>query len=79
MKTILLIILSFLILNKAKSQYCVANATTCDEYISRVQVGSIDNSSNCTSGGYADYTSLSTNMNIGTGYPITVTNILYFG
>ena len=51
--------------------YCDATAG-CDEYISRVVVGTIDNSSACS--GYADYTALTTTMNIGTGYPITVTN-----
>jgi len=54
--------------------YCTAGATTCDEYISNVTVGSINNSTSCTSGGYADYTAQSTVMTIGTGYAITVTN-----
>jgi len=54
--------------------YCTPGATTCDEYISNVHVGTINNSSACTSGGYKDYTALSTNMTIGTGYTITVTN-----
>ncbi len=53
--------------------YCSALAyRTGYEYISNVAVGSIDNSTG--SSGYADYTSLSTLMNIGTSYPITVTN-----
>ena len=51
--------------------YCSAGGN-CFEYISRVQVGTIDNSSACDE--YADYTHLSTDMQIGTGYPITVTN-----
>jgi gliding motility-associated-like protein len=54
--------------------YCDAGATTCDEYISRVQLGSIDNSTACTAGGYANYTALSSTLNVGTSYPITVTN-----
>ncbi|MGA2914472.1 MAG: GLUG motif-containing protein [Sedimentisphaerales bacterium] len=55
------------------SDYCYATTTyTAYEYISRVLVGSINNSTG--SSGYADYTSLSTTMNIGTGYPITVNN-----
>lgn len=58
----------------AAPSYCAAGATTCDEYISRVQVGTIDNSTACTAGGYANYTGLSTSMNISTGYPITITN-----
>ncbi|MFH1319613.1 MAG: GEVED domain-containing protein [Bacteroidota bacterium] len=56
----------------AAAGYCTASGTTCDEYISNVAVGSINKSSACTN--YADYTALSTNMSIGTGYPITVTN-----
>ncbi len=51
--------------------YCPASGG-CDEYIECVQVGSIDNSSDCDQ--YFDYTSLSTEMQIGTGYDITVTN-----
>ncbi|MCD4818101.1 MAG: hypothetical protein K8S23_05380, partial [Candidatus Cloacimonetes bacterium] len=51
--------------------YCAASGGN-DEYISRVQVGSIDNTS--TAGNYVDYTSQSTDMTIGTGYPITITN-----
>lgn len=73
MKTIIIVTM-LCISSFAKAQYCVANATTCDEYISRVQVGTIDNLSACSPGGYADYTAQSTSMNIGTGYPITITN-----
>jgi len=52
--------------------YCFATSnSTAYEYISNVTVGTINNSSG--SSGYADYTALSTNMTIGTGYPITVT------
>jgi len=51
--------------------YCTASGG-CDEYISRVQLGSIDNSSACD--GYHDYTSLSTSMMTGQSYQITVTN-----
>jgi len=53
------------------SLYCPA-AGGGDEYISRVQVGTIDNSS--SSDGYADYTGISTEMTIGTTYPIIITN-----
>ena len=51
--------------------YCSASGG-CDEYISQVVVGDINNSSGCD--GYADYTTISTDMTIGTGYAITVTN-----
>jgi agmatine/peptidylarginine deiminase len=50
--------------------YCSASGG-CDEYISRIQVGDIDNSSTCS--GYADYTSISTDMTIGTGYNFILT------
>lgn len=55
-------------------RYCAAGATTCDEFISRVVVGTIDNGSACTTGGYNNYTAQSTTMAIGVAYPITVTN-----
>jgi hypothetical protein len=51
--------------------YCSASGG-CDEYIERVQVGSIDKTTNCDN--YADYTTLSTEMQIDTDYDITVTN-----
>jgi hypothetical protein len=59
-----------------KTPYCDARGS-CDEYISNVLVGNINNSSGCS--GYADYTALSTEMTVGGAYPITVTNgILYY-
>ncbi len=42
----------------------------CDEYIQRVTVGDIDNTSECV--GYSDFTALSTEMTPGLGYPITI-------
>ena len=52
--------------------YCTASSSQCDEYIQRVQIGSIDNTTACNN--YADYTSLSTTIP-GNGYDIiTVTN-----
>jgi len=54
--------------------YCSANGDQCDEFIERVQVGSIDNANTDCSGGYDDFTYLSTTMNVGVAYPITVTN-----
>jgi PKD repeat protein len=59
------------------ASYCAAGSsyTNCDEYISRVQLGSVDNTSGCSSpGGYANYTSLSTKVSPTYSYPITVTN-----
>ena len=52
--------------------YCTASANnTGYEHISSVTVGSISQSSG--SDGYHDYSALSTDMYIGTGYPLTVT------
>ncbi len=56
---------------RAPLAYCAASGG-CDEYISRVQFGTIDNSSGCTN--YGDYTSLSTEVEPGETYPITITN-----
>lgn len=57
--------------------YCTAGSsyTNCDEYISRVQIGSIDNSTGCSSpGGYGDYTSLLTKVSPTDSYSMIVTN-----
>jgi hypothetical protein len=55
------------------SLYCSATGNSCDwEHISNVEVGDISNATACTH--YGDYTAMSTTMEIGTGYPITVTN-----
>nr|MBC8527501.1 T9SS type A sorting domain-containing protein [Candidatus Cloacimonadota bacterium] len=50
--------------------YCPASGG-CDEYIERIQIGTIDNTSLCD--GYADYTYLSTDLYIGVGAPLTLT------
>lgn len=52
--------------------YCNASGGCGYEYIGNVQVGTINNSSGCS--GYADYTAMTTEMEIETGYVITVTN-----
>ena len=53
--------------------YCDAGSdNTSDEYISNVQFVDIDNSSSNSS--YTDYTNISTNVNLGNSYPITITN-----
>ena len=57
--------------SKDSKDYCSASGG-CDEYISNVEVGDINNSSDCTE--YGDYTDLSTTMNAGDSYPITITN-----
>ncbi len=54
--------------------YCASNGNnTNDEYIGRVQLGSIDNSSGAGSGGYSDFTAQSTNLTKGASNTITVT------
>ncbi len=49
--------------------HCTASGG-CDEYISRVAIGSIDNSSGCDN--YGDYKSLSTLLEIGDSAPLTI-------
>lgn len=49
--------------------YCDASGG-CDEYISRVAVADIDNSSGCE--GYGDFTGMIANMSYGASFPITV-------
>jgi len=53
--------------------YCASKGNSvADEYIGRVQLGTINNAS--TGGtGYSDFTSISTNLSKGTAYTITVT------
>ncbi|WP_438426397.1 GEVED domain-containing protein [Aquimarina macrocephali] len=54
--------------------YCSANGNNAsEEYISRVQIGSIDKTSTAGSGGYSDFTSESTNLSKGSSNTITVT------
>ncbi len=59
------------IFNKAKA-YCSSSGGGDDEYILNVAIGSIDN--NTGQSDYADYTSISTDVNVGESYPITITN-----
>ncbi|MGM0581417.1 MAG: GEVED domain-containing protein [Bacteroidota bacterium] len=55
-------------------EYCDSNGNNVsDEYIGRVQLGSIDNSSGAASSGYADFTSQSTDLGKGDESTITVT------
>jgi len=65
-----------LIVTNTFGQYCTAGANICnDEYIMRVVIGSIDNSSgNGCPLGYTDFTNLITSVTAGIQEPITVTN-----
>jgi hypothetical protein len=60
------------------TDYCWPGAETCDEYISRVQIGAIDNSSGCEPDAqppnYADYTNLCTDLVFGADTLLIVTN-----
>ncbi len=56
---------------KSGKDYCGASGG-CDEYISKVEFGTIDNTSSCD--GYADYTDQSTIVSLGETYDITVEN-----
>lgn len=52
--------------------YCSSNGnTTSDEYIQRVQIGTIDNATGASAGGYGDFTNLSTTL--GANNTITIT------
>ncbi|MCD4680858.1 MAG: T9SS type A sorting domain-containing protein [Bacteroidales bacterium] len=64
------------IVTNTYGQYCNAGANTCnDEYIERVEVGNIDNSSgNGCPLGYTNFTNLCTSITAGISVPITVTN-----
>lgn len=55
-------------------EYCAASAELLyDEYISRVQFNTIDNSSE-RGAGYTDFTHITTDVVMGQTYPITITN-----
>jgi Concanavalin A-like lectin/glucanases superfamily/GEVED domain/MAM domain, meprin/A5/mu/Secretion system C-terminal sorting domain/HYDIN/CFA65/VesB-like, Ig-like domain len=70
------ILFSTLISNASYAQYCASNGnSTTDEYIGRVQLNTIDNSSGVgtTSTGYSNFTAISTTLDTSTGYNITIT------
>ena len=52
--------------------YCDSSGTTSDEYISKVELGTISNESK-SSWGYEDFTLLSTDLSIGNNYTISIT------
>jgi len=54
--------------------YCASNGNnTNDEFIGRVQMGSIDNATGASTGGYGDYTSQIANLSQGGSATITIT------
>ena len=70
-KILSLVLLSFLF-ESAYTQYCSIKGTSNEEWINRIQLGSIDNTSG-NNGGYADYTALSTDIRLGSAQVITLT------
>ena len=57
--------------SRAPLAYCTASGG-CDEYISNVTFGDINNNSTC--GGYSDFTAISTDVEMGETYELSVTN-----
>ncbi len=64
------------VVSQGVTAYCAADGF-CDEYISRVQLGTIDNATSCGAS-YEDYTSISTGLVQTVPYTITVTNGLAY-
>jgi hypothetical protein len=59
---------------EAQLEYCPSNGnSTADEYIGRVQFNTLNNVSGAGAGGYSNFTNLSTTLNKGTAYTLTVT------
>ncbi len=56
------------------TMYCESSSnTTADEYISNVQLGTINNTSAGAANGYEDFTSISTTLSKGTSNTVTIT------
>ena len=54
--------------------YCAAGSNKCDEYISNVTFGTINKTSDCSTGGYVDYSTISTDIAKGSSLVISITN-----
>ncbi len=52
---------------------CTPSSTQCDEYINNVQLNTINNTSTCATGGYLDYTNISTSLAKNSAYAATIT------
>ena len=68
--------------NEVKSNYitvtqqsgpCAGSSATCDEYINNVLLNTINNTSNCSAGGFGNYSAMSTTLAKGSPYTVTVT------
>jgi hypothetical protein len=60
--------------NTTLTEYCTPSVTDCDEFIAGVTFGTIASTSDCTAGGYNDYTAQSTDLAVSTPTAITVMN-----
>ena len=67
--------------NEVKSNYitvtqqsgpCAGSSATCDEYINNVLLNTINNTSNCSAGGFGNYSAMSTTLAKGSPYTVTV-------
>jgi PKD repeat protein len=52
---------------------CAGSSATCDEYINNVLLNTINNTTNCSAGGFGNYSAMSTTLAKGSPYSITVT------
>ncbi len=52
---------------------CTPSSTQCDEYINNVQLSTINKTSTCATGGYLDYTNISTSLAKNSAYAATIT------
>lgn len=51
---------------------CAGSSATCDEYINTVTLNTINNTTTCSTGGYGDYTNISTSLAKGASYSMTI-------
>jgi PKD repeat protein len=51
---------------------CAGSSVTCDEYINKVTLNTINNTTSCSTGGYANYTSTTTTLAKGSSYSMTI-------
>ena len=67
--------------NEVKSNYitvtqqsgpCAGSSAACDEYINNVLLNTINNTSNCSAGGFGNYSAMSTTLAKGSPYTVTV-------
>ena len=61
-------------ISPSTSPYCAAGSNQCDEYVSNVNLNTISNSSTCGTGGYTDYMTISTDLEVSNSYTINITN-----